>query len=556
VAHLRHGVQSLPVVRDLRRLADSRFDVLVIGAGIYGVATAWDAAQRGLSVALIDRGDIGGGTSFHNLKTLHGGLRSLQAMNPRQMRRFIRERRALVRIAPHLVRPLPFIVPTTSRLMRSTSIMRVALALNDAAAHDRSDGIADPELHLPGSAVVTREEAWRLNPFVDRTTVTGGAIWYDYQMTNADRMTLAFAQSAAHAGAVIGTYVSARAFLVEHGRVTGARVQDERSGAGFGVHARVVVNAAGAWAPDLVRTLPSGASAVPAPLLSRAMNVIVDVPPHSHACGGTVDGRFLFLVPWRDVSILGTSHDVHAGPADALRVTDADLTSFLAEGRRAFPQARLTREHVRLVHRGLLPMVSNHGREVHLLRESAVVDHAAHGSPGLVTLHGVRYTTARHTASDAVDTVFRVLGHSTPPACRTDTTTLHGGAIPRVSALVDTAARERPDVPVSVITRIVRTYGTDYARLLALAQREPHLAAPLGMRCAVTALEIAWAVREEMAVTLADALIRRTEAGSAGHPGADAVAQAAEVMATELGWDATRRANEMAAVEAFYRLET
>src|SRR5690606_6321033 len=145
--------------RDLRRLADTRFDALVIGAGIYGVATAWDLATRGLSVALIDRGDIGGGTSLNSLKTLHGGLRSLQAMDLRQMRRFIRERRALARIAPHLVRALPFIIPTTGRLSRSRLVMMLALAINDAVAGDRNDGISDPALRLPRGQVVSREEA-------------------------------------------------------------------------------------------------------------------------------------------------------------------------------------------------------------------------------------------------------------------------------------------------------------------------------------------------------------------------------------------------------------
>jgi glycerol-3-phosphate dehydrogenase len=542
------------MVRDLRRLADTRFDVLVIGAGIYGVATAWDAAQRGLSVALIDRGDFGGGTSFHNLKTLHGGLRSLQAMNLTQMRRFIRERRALVRIAPHLVRPLPFVIPTTTSLTRSSLVMRIALTLNDLVARDRSAGIADPDLHLPNGAVVSKAEALRLNPVVDPATVAGGAVWFDYQMTNADRMTLSFALSASAAGAVTANYVSAQSFLVESGRVTGARVRDERDGDSFDVRAAVVVNAAGAWAPELVQALPDRARAVPAPRLSRAMNVIVRQPAHSHACGGVVDGRFLFLVPWRDVSILGTSHDVHEGSASALRVTGADLQAFLAEGRRAFPGARLTQDDVRLVHRGLLPMVSGHGSHVTLLRESAVVDHGAYGAPGLVSIHGVRYTTARHTAAEAVDAAFRALGHARPPACRTDHTPLHGGAIPRVAAVIADAQRTYPDVPASVLTRLVRTYGTEYPRLLARTAREPHLAAPLGMRCEVTALEIAYAARQEMAVTLADALVRRTEAGSAGHPGEDAVSQAADVMAAELGWDASRRQAEIADVEAFYRL--
>ncbi|MGE3190940.1 MAG: FAD-dependent oxidoreductase, partial [Vicinamibacterales bacterium] len=185
------------MLRDLRRLADSRFDLLVVGSGVYGAIAAWDAAMRGLSVALIDKGDFGGATSANSLKTLHGGLRSLQAMNLRQMRLFIRERRALARIAPHLVRPLPFIVPTYRRPAKSKSLFRVALALNDLIAADRNAGIDDPGLRLPAGHVVSREECLRLNPVVDPAGVTGGAVWHDYQMRSADRLNLAFVQGAA-----------------------------------------------------------------------------------------------------------------------------------------------------------------------------------------------------------------------------------------------------------------------------------------------------------------------------------------------------------------------
>jgi glycerol-3-phosphate dehydrogenase len=540
--------------RDLRRLADTRFDLLVIGAGVYGAATAWDAAQRGLHVALIDRGDFGGGTSFHNLKTLHGGLRSLQAMSFGQMRRFIRERRALVRIVPHLVRPLPFVVPTTGSLPRSPMVMRVSLAINDLVAQDRSEGLSDPDLHLPHGTIVSRAEALRLNPLVDPRAVKGGAVWYDYQMTNADRVTFSFALSAANAGATAANYVEAEAFLVDGQRVSGARVRDTRGNHIFDLRASAVVNAAGAWAPELVRSLPGHAAAVPAPLLSRAMNVVVQQPALSHACGGEVDGRFLFLVPWREVSILGTKHDTHRGSAGALSVSAADLEAFLAEGRRAFPRARLTRGDVRLVHRGLLPMVSGNGRRVSLLRESVVVDHAAHGVPGLVSIHGVRYTTARHTAAEAVDAVFRTRGTLRPPSCRTDQTALEGGHIARVSAFIADAGRRYPEVPGPVLARLIHTYGTHYDRLLALAGQMPQLAAPLGRTCDVTGLEIAYAARQEMAVTLGDALIRRTEAGSAGHPGDDAIQHAAEIMSAELGWDDARKRSEMDTVHAFYKL--
>jgi glycerol-3-phosphate dehydrogenase len=432
--------------------------------------------------------------------------------------------------------------------------MRAALVLNDLIARDRSEGILDPDLHLPGGTIVSREEALRLNPLVEPRTVTGGAVWYDYQMTNADRMTFSFALSAAAGGATTANYVAAESCLVEGNRVTGAQVRDSRSGEVFDVRASIVVNAAGAWAPELVRALSPGSAAVPASMLSRAMNVIVRQPALTHACGGAVDGRFLFLVPWRSVSIIGTSHDAHRGTASALDVTAADLEAFLADGRRAFPRASLGMADVKLVHRGLLPMVAGSGSHVTLLRESAVVDHAAHGTPGLLSIHGVRYTTARDTAAEAVDAVFRARGVSQPPACHTDQTPLAGGGIARVSTFIADAERKRPDIPGPVLTRLVRTYGTNYGRLIGIAEAAPHLAAPLGASCDVTGAEIVHAAREELAVTLADALIRRTEAGSAGHPGDDAIDRAAEVMATELGWDDRRRQAEIDGVQAFYRL--
>ncbi len=141
--------------RDLRGLADTPFDLVVIGAGIYGALAAWEAARRGLAVALIDRGDFGGGTSFNSLKTLHGGLRSLQSLNLRQMRLFIRERRAMAQMAPHLVERLPFCVPTSWHPTRNVVALRAALAITDAVAHDRNDGV-DPDLHLPRGRMVER----------------------------------------------------------------------------------------------------------------------------------------------------------------------------------------------------------------------------------------------------------------------------------------------------------------------------------------------------------------------------------------------------------------
>jgi glycerol-3-phosphate dehydrogenase len=183
------------------------------------------------------------------------------------------------------------------------------------------------------------------------------------------------------------------------------------------------------------------------------------------------------------------------------------------------------------------------------------VDHAAHGAPGLVSIHGVRYTTARHTAEEAVNAVFRVLGHSTPPPCHTDHTALWGGGISSVGAFVKQAidAGESP-VPPHTLARLAATYGTEYPRVLNIAREAPALGTPIGPQTDVTGADIVHAARHEMAITLADAVIRRTEAGSAGHPGADALQRAAALMAWVHGWDARRMEEELAAVEAFYQL--
>jgi len=543
------------MLRDLRRLADTKFDVIVVGGGFYGVTTAWDAAQRGLSVAIIDKGDFGAATSFNNLKTLHGGLRSLQSLNFSQMRLFIRERRALARIVPHLVRPLPFIVPTTRSPHRSATGMRLALAISDAVARDRHEDLSDPALQLPDSRVVGRDEALKLNPLISAEGVTGGAVWYDYQMVSTDRVTLSFLLSAADAGACAANYVAATGFIQQDGRVTGVRVEDRLTGEAFAVRGTVVVNAAGPWAADLLAPLPAAARGVPPPRLSRAMNVITRKLVDGYACGGLAQGRYLFMVPWRDVSILGTSHDAHDGPPENLSVSRWDLEAFLKEAREAFPHAKLTTGDVRLIHRGLLPMVSGEGAHVRKHRESKIVDHASLGLPGLISLFGVRYTTARHTAEQAVDTVFKVMGHQAPPPCRTADTPLVGGGIARMDSFLKAAmSRDVDGVPADTLKRIATTYGTGYDRILQIARDMPELRAPLGDHCPVIGAEILYAARHEMAPKLADVLLRRTEAGAAGHPGADAIERAAAIIGAEHGWDASRIASEIGDVQSFFAL--
>ena len=283
------------------------------------------------------------------------------------------------------------------------------------------------------------------------------------------------------------------------------------------------------------------------------MNLVTRAITRDHALGGRAGSRFLFVTPWRGVSIVCTSHDPFDGQADSLRVREQDLAGFLSEVHEAFPAAALTADDVRLVHRGLLPATDATGRQ--LLRESVVRDHRADGVSGVMSVLGVRYTTARGTAESAVDRTFSALGY-TAPACRTAVTPLRGGAIPDWERfLSDATSQTEGIVDVTTRRRLALSYGSDHTDVLRPMCDDRSLATPLSDDCPVTRGEILHAVRHEMALRLSDAMLRRTEAGSAGHPGRVALEEAARIMGSEAGWAEAERAREVKDTETFYRLD-
>jgi glycerol-3-phosphate dehydrogenase len=539
------------VRRDLNRLASSEFDLLVVGGGIYGVAAAWDATQRGLRVALIDKGDFGAATSFNNAKTVHGGVRSLQRGHIGEMREYLRERRALSHILPHLVHPLPFLLPTYRHPLQHRWAVGLYFTLNDLLARDRN-ALDDPSKHLPPSRLVSREECLRLHPAVRDTGLTGGVVWYDAQFSNSDRAALAFVTTAVREGCAAANYVEATGLMLADGRVHGVLARDAMSGETFHVRARSVLLAAGGWTDEWLRgQLPGARRLVPA--WSVAMNVVTRPIAGSHAVGGKARGRLFFLAPWGTVTIAGTSHDPWTRGPGAVEVNHDNLARLMADLNEAFPGIGLDEGDIRLVHRGLLPASAATSQRVTLLRTSPVTDHRADGATGLVSLVGVRYTTARQSAQQAIDLVASMLNRTLAP-CATATTRLEGGDITRFDDYCRDSRVAAPDVPQARLDRLVRSYGTTHTRVLALMRESPALAAPLGQACDVTGAEVVHAMKHEMAVCLSDGLLRRTEAGTRGHPGADAVQAASILMARVLDWTEPRRLEEVAVVEGTYRL--
>jgi glycerol-3-phosphate dehydrogenase len=471
--------------RDLDTLARRVHDVVIIGGGIHGAAAAWEAASRGLSVALLEADDFGGGASWNSLKTIHGGIRHLQRLDVVGLRESVRERRAFMTIAPALVRPLGFLALASGRGMHG----RAALALGVAAAGLLSRDLQrDPPPGAPRARTLAAAEVPALVPGLGNGG-GGGALWWDAQVDSSERLVLALLHAAADAGAVVANRLTVLCVLRDEETVVGVVAQDALTGATIEVQGEAVLNTAGLS----VDALALGAG-VPAPRFTplRAVNLVLRrAITRDVAVGVRSGGRYLFAVPWRDRSILGTAYAPATTPVPVL---GAEL---LSEAARAFSWAGLEAADVALVHQGIVPGV---GKGNGLLTRSRLIDHDhADGVPGLLTVVAAKYTTARAVAERAVDVIEERL--------------------------------ERPHVPSrTAITPLPQ------ARILE---------GPLRDRART-------AVQKEMAFSLSDAVLRRLDLGSAGEPSAEDVGVVASVMAHEFGWDLARIATERAALASFY----
>jgi glycerol-3-phosphate dehydrogenase len=541
------------MTRDLDRLTAQTFDVLVVGGGIYGLTIAYDAAQRGLSVALIERDDFGSGASFNHLRTIHGGLRYLQSLDLRRARESVRERRTVARIAPQAVRPLPFALPLYRSLMRGKMAMRAGFALDRIVAAGRNRGV--PASHrLAGGRVVSRSHAAQRFPGLRRQGLTGAAVFYDYVTTEPDRLTFSYALGAAEHGAVLANHLEAAAPLVDSSeggrRVVGVTARDRLGTQTIEIAARLTVNATGAAIDRLLEPLGI-ATGIP---MLKAMNLVTKRDAGDEALGGrSPSGRNLFLVPWRDRALFGTwESDRPCEPGDT-SVDEREVAAFISELNQAFPALDLTLADVTLVHRGVVPAAMRNGR-VALEGHEQIRDHAAQGVAGIMTVAGTKFTTARAVAQRITDTVLTALQRP-PVACRTATTALPGGSIRDVGLAIADARREFDEgLPTDTIPHLIAAYGSRYRDVMELAADRPDWRTRVAHDSPVIGAELVLAARKEMAPTLADIVIRRTPLGALGYPGDEAVARAAAIVGGELKWSEERRREESAAVKRFYAL--
>ena len=555
--------------RDLVRLTNTRYDLLIIGGGVYGLFIAWDAALRGLRVGLVEKGDFGHATSSNSLRVIHGGLRYLQHGDFSRMRHSIRERSVFLRIAPHLIHPLPFLFPTYGHGLRGKEIFSLALFMDNLLGFDRNHAL-DHHRYLPPAKLISKEECRRLVPGIDERKLTGAAVCYDAQILNAERLLIAIAQSATQAGADLANYVEVTGFLGLREEIRGVMAQDVLSGEKLEIQANLVVNASGPWVNRVLQLIQKP-EVPPVADFARAFNIMIRrplLPNHALGVYSKQDyqdyhailqkgSRLFIITPCYQGSLIGTAHLPLTTELPEGGVTEAEIMTFVNELNEAYPMAALKPKDISWVYWGIQPASNRDEEMVQFMKQFGIRDHEREqGVKGLISVVGVKFTEARHVAERIGNLALKKLG-KTPRPSLTATTPVAGGKIADIAEYVKEEVQKHSDwVSEEIIRSLITKYGTGYSQVLAclgdVSQGWPSLPTTL----AVSLAELIYGIREEGAQKFSDVIFRRmTLDTTQAHPEGNFLQLCATTMSKEMGWDVKKTHDERKAVEDVFQLK-
>lgn len=523
----------------LRAAEESRHDLVVVGGGIAGAGVALDAAARGLSVVLLEAGDLAGGTSSRSGKTVHGGLRYLEQLNFSLVAEALRERDLLIsRLGPHLVAPEPFLYPLTRRWERP--YIGAGVALYDALA--LAGRRRNPGAGVPYHRHLTRSAALRAAPGLNPELVHGGLRFHDGRMDDA-RLALAVARTAAGHGARIVSHARVAGLHRSGGRVTGVAAEDTLTGERFSVRCSVVVNAAGVWAADVAALAgPPSFRVQPA----KGVHLLLEPGAFDSTTGilARAEDSVIILRKWFGYWLLGTTDTAYDGDRANPAVESADVDYLLRNVNRYLVKP-LDRSHVLGAYAGLRPLLAP-ASDSSTVTSALSRDHTVLEEPnGLVTVVGGKYTTYRLMAADAVDAAGRSLRRTLPPSPTAELPLVGAAGWLAVANRLPRLAEEF-DVPEPVLGRMLHRYGDELPAVLAPIADDLALATPLPGAEEYLPAELRYAATHEGAQRLADVLDRRTHLSIERRDGALSAAPAiASLLAPLLSWDNARRDREL-----------
>jgi glycerol-3-phosphate dehydrogenase len=510
-------------------------DLVVIGAGINGAGIARDAAMRGAKVLLLDKGDIGGGTSSWSTRLIHGGLRYLEHGELSLVRESLRERTSLMNIAPHLVRPLPILVPIYKNSQRGPWIIRAGMFAYDMLSLGKA---------LPRHRMLSRDETLEEASGLEPDGLVGAAIYYDAQVEFAERLVLENAIAAVEHGAEVVTYARVDELGIEEGMVRRIDFTNELTGARQSVQSKSVINAAGPWVDQLLEK--TGTSAPRLIGGTKGSHIIVapffGAPATAIYVEAKADRRPFFIIPWNGNYLIGTTDIRYRGDLDHVEIDDEEIDYLLRETNRVIPTACLDRSKILYTYSGVRPLpFTNDKDEQSITRRHFIRQHPQ--LQNLLSIIGGKLTTYRSLAEETVDIVFRKLGRAIPE-CTTDRRPLPGA---NTSDLDEFGKdfKQHCGLPEAISDRLLRIYGVRAAEVLKLTAADPLLVEVFDDETQAIAAEVIYAFRNEMAQTLNDCLLRRTMVGLNSTCGLNAIEPAARIAQKHLVWPESRVVEEV-----------
>jgi glycerol-3-phosphate dehydrogenase len=519
--------------RDLGALAREKFDLIVIGGGIIGTGIARDASLRGIKTLLIEKEDFGYGTTSRSSRLIHGGLRYLRLLEFHLVWQDLHEREVLLKIAPHLVHPFPFIIPITSLYYQIA--LSIGVRMYDVMASGKS---------MPSHQHLSRREALEMEPELENLKgLTGAILYYDCQAPFTERLGIENVLSAVERGATIINHAQLTGFLRDGNDVCGIEVLDCLSGEAYRVKSRLVVNAAGHWV-DCVRDLLRGG---PASIVRRTKGIHLLTQKLSQKAlvlFSPVDARLFFVMPWLDYTLIGTTDTDYSGNLDAVCAEEKDVAYLLQGTRQVFPKLRS--QDILYTTAGLRSLAYIGGEKPSdITREHKVLDHKQRdGIEGLVSVLGGKITAYRAVAGDVVDMVCRKLGSKA--TCTTAEVPLPGApAVPQEK--VAKAAKES-GLSVETVRHLADLYGSRSSQVLRLVQHDKRGGQPLCPHCPDILAQVEHSVKQEGALTVSDFLLRRSAVGLGACQGLDAAEAVAKEMGRLLEWS---KAEQQRQVEVY-----
>jgi glycerol-3-phosphate dehydrogenase len=511
------------MLRNLDTLAETFLDVLIVGGGIHGAALVRHAARAGYVTGLLEKDDFCAATSANSLKILHGGLRYLQHLNFRRMRHSITARREMMRIAPHLVKPLACLMPLSGKGVRSRPVMRTALLLNDCIGWDRNLGLPE-DIRLPGGRVLSRQECLAAVPGLAGKKTVGASVWYDALAVNSERLALEYILDGVEHGAQVANYAEVTEIARQEKAFVPVTARDRLTGKEYRIRARYVINAAGPWFETLLRP---GDDKEHGCKWALALNIISKKQIFSKYAVA-LEGqrsyedrdavvkrgkRLYFFVPWRGRTMIGTEYEESGQNPDNLRVRAETICNMVEEINAIYPPARLDFSDITFYHAGLLPMSGKTESGAVQLQKNSIFS-ADRDWSRVLSVKGVKYTTAPHVAREVV----RYLKRHLPPRGK-------GSRLvtPAVAGKTGPASAQREKIAAG------KNRCPDEINRPAKA-------------------DVLYFIAEEMACTLSDIVFRRTGLGTAECPDRRLLEELADWMGAVLEWDETRQRQEIETV--------